>query len=129
MITSHSTDFLIRLKNASLAGRKQFTAPFSGFCQAIAALLKKNHFIDDFSVTDSAKKEIIVKVGYQDNIPLITGITLMSKPGRRHFEKVSAIPWGNTKNSLIIISTSHGVMSQKEAKKLGIGGELVAEIW
>lgn len=129
MITSHSTDFLIRLKNASRAGRKQFTAPFSGYCQRIAQLVKKYHFIDDFSVTNDPQKNIIVKLSYQDNIPAITDVSLMSTPGRRLFEKVSSLPWGKTKESLIIVSTSRGVMSQKEAKKLGIGGELVAEIW
>ena len=129
MTPSISTDFLIRIKNGSRASRKTITAPASKFCLAIAGVLKKYGFIDDFKVSDDVKKEITVTLAYDNLMPRIYDLHLFSKPGRRMYEKSHSLPWGKTKQALIIVSTSSGVMSQKEAKSKGIGGEIIAEIW
>jgi small subunit ribosomal protein S8 len=129
MTPSLSTDFLIRIKNGSRASRKTITAPSSKYCVAIATLLKKYGFIDNFSVSKDTKPEMTVTLAYNDQQPRIYDLHLFSKPGRRLYEKSHSLPWGKTKQSLIIVSTSSGVMSQKEAKSKGIGGEIVAEIW
>ena len=129
MTPSISTDFLIRIKNGSRASRKTITAPSSKFCLAIAGVLKKYGFIDDFKVSDDVKKEITVTLAYDNLMPRIYDLHLFSKPGRRMYEKSHSLPWGKTKQALIIVSTSSGVMSQKEAKSKGIGGEIIAEIW
>lgn len=129
MITSLTTDFLIRIKNGSRAGRPTISAPGSKFCTAIAQLLKKYGYISDYSITTDVKKVITVTLAYQNHQPRIYDITLFSKPGRRIYEKTHSLPWGKNKESLIVISTSSGVMSQKEAKKRGLGGEIIAEIW
>jgi small subunit ribosomal protein S8 len=129
MTPSLSTDFLIRIKNGSRASRKTITAPSSKFCLAIAEILKKYGYIDNFKVSEGVKKEITITLAYDDQIPHIYDLHLFSKPGRRFYEKSHSLPWGKTKQSLIIVSTSSGVMSQKEAKSKGIGGEIIAEIW
>ena len=129
MIASISTDFLIRIKNGSRAGRKTIVAPSSKFCLAISQLLKKYGYIDDYKITPGTKPEITVTLAYNGRQPRIYGLQLFSKPGRRLYEKSHSLPWGKTKQSLIVISTSSGVMSQKEAKLKGIGGEIIAEIW
>ncbi|MEI8067456.1 MAG: 30S ribosomal protein S8 [Candidatus Shapirobacteria bacterium] len=129
MIYSLSTDFLIRVKNGSMASRKTITAPGSKFSEHIAQLMKKYGYIADFSVEGDAIKTITIKLAYENGQPKISNVKLFSKPGRRMYEKSSSLPWGKTPNSLIIISTSSGVMSQKEAKVKGLGGELIAEIW
>ena len=129
MLQSTSIDFLIRIKNAARAGKKELTAPASNFCISIADLLKRYGYVDSYSVTDSAKREITLKLVYSDNQPKVTEVKIFSKPGRRVYEKVSALPWGKTPKSLIIVSTSSGVMSQKEAKTKSLGGEIIAEVY
>ena len=129
MLQSFSIDFLIRIKNGYRAGKKQITTPASNFCIDISKILKKYGFISDFSVSDGSKKEITLTFLYPDNQPRISDIKLFSKPGRRIYEKSSSLPWGKSPESLIIISTSSGVMSQKEAKVKGLGGEIIAEIY
>jgi small subunit ribosomal protein S8 len=129
MIQSLTTDFLIRLKNGSRAGRKSITAPGSKYSVALAAIIKKHGFINDFAISDDFKKEITITLGYNDNLPLISDVKLFSKPGRRVYETAYSLPWGKSKGSLIIISTSQGLMSQRQAKSKGLGGEIVAEIY
>jgi small subunit ribosomal protein S8 len=129
MLQSFSIDFLIRIKNAYRAGKKKMVAPASNFCISIADLLKRYGFISGYSVTDEAKRQITLDLIYTNNEPQVIEVKIFSKPGRRFYGKTSALPWGKTRQSLIIISTSAGVMSQKEAKSKGLGGEIIAEIY
>jgi small subunit ribosomal protein S8 len=128
MITSLSTDLLIRLKNGYLASRKSILAPNSKFNRSILDILKKHNFVDAYQVSED-KKSLIISLKYQNLIPKISQVTLFSKPGRRFYQKSTSLPWGKTQNSLIIIPTSAGLMSQKEAKVKGLGGEIIAEIF
>lgn len=129
MIQSLSTDFLIRIKNGYRAGRKTISAPASKFCISIAEIMKKNGFIADFSVQGDTKKSMTINLAYDNSQARLTEVNLFSKPGRRVYEKSSSLPWGKTPKSLIIISTSSGVISQREATTKGLGGEIIAEIW
>jgi len=129
MLQSTSIDFLIRIKNGYKAGKKKIIAPASNFCLDIAQLLKKYGFINDVSISEGIKKEITLNLSYDGLDPKVTNIRIFSKPGRRVYEKTSSLPWGKTPSSLIIISTSSGVMSQKEAKVKGLGGEIIAEVY
>lgn len=126
---SFSIDFLIRIKNATRAGKKTMIAPASNYCISIAELLKRYGYITNYSVSDETIRKITIDLAYSDNQPKITEIKIFSKPGRRLYEKVSSLPWGKTPHSLIIVSTSSGVMSQKEAKTKHFGGEIVAEVY
>lgn len=129
MIYSLSTDFLIRIKNGYKAGRKTISAPVSKLNVNMAELIKKYGYIADFSVEGDVKKVMTLKLAYDNNEAKVSDVQLFSKPGRRLYEKASSLPWGKTPKSLIIISTSSGVMSQKEARTKGLGGELIAEIY
>lgn len=130
MMQSTSIDFLIRIKNGYRAGRKTILAPASKFCISMADLLKKYGYLADYSVTGDVKKVMTLNLAYNNNNQSVfTDLVLFSKPGRRIYEKKSSLPWGKTPKSLIIVSTSTGVMSQKEAKVKGLGGEIIAEIW
>jgi small subunit ribosomal protein S8 len=129
MLQSFPIDFLIRIKNAARAGKRKMVAPASNFCVNIADLLKRYGYIINYSVTDGAKKQINIELAYDGLQPKISEIKIFSKPGRRIYEKVSSLPWGKTPKSLIIVSTSSGVMSQKEAKSKILGGEIIAEIY
>ena len=129
MHQSTSIDFLIRIKNGYRAGRKTIIAPASNFCVSIAEILKRYGYIADFTVTGDVKKDMTIKLAYKGIEPCVNNVQLFSKPGCRIYETNSSLPWGKSPSSLIIISTSSGVMSQKEAKKKGLGGEIIAEIW
>ena len=129
MLQSFSIDFLIRIKNAARAGKKKITVPASNFCINMTDLLKRYGYITDYSVTDDAKKQINIELAYNGNQPKISELKIFSKPGRRIYERASSLPWGKTPKSLIIVSTSNGVMSQKEAKSKSLGGEIIAEIY
>ena len=126
MITSPVTDFLIRVKNGYRASRKSISAPKSKIKVALAQMLKKYDYISDFQVDE---KTVTLNLSYDRRIPKITDITLFSTPGRKIYSPASNLPWGKTSNSLIIISTSKGLLSQREAVKSHIGGEVIAEIY
>jgi small subunit ribosomal protein S8 len=122
MINSLSCDLFIRIKNASLSGKKNITAPYSLFSQNILTLLRSHGFIKDFSV-DTDKRSFTI------TSPKINSVNIISKPGRRLYSKHTSLPWGKTPKSLIIVSTSTGLLSQKEAAVRKLGGELIAEIY
>jgi len=130
MIQSHSLDLLIRIKNAYQARRKTLTTPASNFSVAVAEIVKKNGFIKDYSVKNiDSKKEMTLDLIYTNNTPVLTDVKIYSKPGRRMYCNSGNIPWGNEPTSLIIISTSKGLLNQKQAQKAGLGGELIAQLW
>jgi len=128
---SPNLDFLIRLKNAYQAGKKSFTCPSSKYIVSIANLVKKHGFIKDFSLESLANKSQTIKVelNYLNKNPSMSHLQIYSKPGRRMYTNSSNLPWGFQSNSLIIISTSKGLLSQKQAQKAKLGGELIAQIW
>jgi small subunit ribosomal protein S8 len=122
MINSLSCDLLIRIKNGSRAGRKTISAPLSKYSLSLLEKLKKHGFIADFTINS---KERTISISQ----PRIQDLEIYSRPSRRLYCTSASIPWGKTPNSLIIISTSSGLLSQKEAVAKKLGGELVAEIW
>lgn len=129
MNNATSIDFLIRIKNGYMSGRKTISAPVSKFIISIADLMKKYGYIGEYSVEGNVKKTATFNLLYENNLPKISDIQIFSKPSRRIYEKSFSLPWGKSKSSLIIISTSAGLMSQKEAKSKGLGGEIIAEIY
>ena len=128
MLQSTSIDLLIRIKNAYMANQLVVTAPSSNFCQNLAKILKKHHLVADYSVSGKIKKVLSLDLLYTDHKPAIEDVKIFSKPGRRWYERASSLPWGKSSQSLIIVSTSQGLMSQRQAVKKHIGGELIAQI-
>ncbi len=126
MTNSPLHDFLIRIKNGYLAGRLTVTAPTSKVKVALSEVLKKNDFIDGFSVED---RTLTVNLQYDHREPKLTSVSFFSTPGRRVYHRVTSLPWGKTNHSLIIVSTSKGFMSQRQAVKAHLGGEVIAEIY
>lgn len=125
MTSSPITDFLIRLKNASKAGKTEIIAPASKVKTAICELLKKHHFITDYQTQGDVKKNLLISFESGN----ISSVSIFSKPSRHVYHKVSSLPWGKTRRSLIIVSTSSGLMSQKQARSQNLGGEILAEIY
>ena len=126
MVTNYSVgDFLIRVKNAAIAKNKEAVVSKNNEIEAIAKCLKKMGYLDDVA---SEKGILKVQLSFRDKRPVITDIKLVSKPGRRVYMKVAEL-LSKRGPSFYIISTPKGIVSSKEAKKLGVGGEVLAEIW
>lgn len=128
------SDFFIQIKNAYLVKKQRVVIPFSKMKFEIAKILEREKFI--LSANKKKKKKnktqhlfIDIKLKYDNNTPGIEDIKLISKPSRRIYLKKDEIKQVKSGYGISIISTSKGVMTNKEAKKLGIGGEIIAEIW
>jgi small subunit ribosomal protein S8 len=117
-------DFLIRLKNTALAGRKTVEVSSSKLVRAVARLLQKEGYLED--VTES-KGTLSANLAFHKKSPILDDIKLVSKPGLRIYmdrEELEA----KKGPSFFIISTSHGLMTTREALKKGLGGEVIAEV-
>ncbi len=118
-------DFLIKIKNASLARRKNVTVPYTKMVHSVSEILKKEKFLDEVKKVDDS---LAVKITYFKKEPLLMQLKLVSKPGKRVYAKSNEIR--NHKGlSFYIVSTPSGIMTSKDAAKKNIGGEIIAEIY
>lgn len=131
LVTDPIGDMLIRIKNASQARLSRVRIPASNVKQGIAQVLKENGYISDYKVIrDKAQGVIIIYLRYIDGKkPVITGVKRVSKPGRRIYAKAKEIPRVQDGLGIAILSTSQGIMSDVEARKRRIGGEILAYVW
>jgi len=124
------SDFLTRFKNASRAGNDQFLAPFSKVKAEIARILKEEGYIWNYEVDTSGKfPQLQVKTKFVDGTPALTDLKKVSKPGRRHYTGSQEIPRVLNGLGIAILSTSKGVITDKEARKLKIGGEVLCYVY
>ena len=131
MQTDPIADFLTRIRNGLRADHDQVEMPASRFKTEIARILKEQGYIDDYE-TESARvgKVLRVRLKYtEDRKPVILGMERLSKPGRRHYVTASEVPRVYGGMGTAIVSTSKGVMTGHDAKREGVGGELVARVW
>ena len=131
MQTDPIADFLTRIRNGLRADHDQVEMPASRFKTEIARILKEQGYIDDYE-TDTARvgKVLRVRLKYtEDRKPVILGIERLSKPGRRRYVNASEVPRIYGGMGTAIVSTSKGVMTGHDARREGVGGELVARIW
>lgn len=124
-------DFLTRVKNAGIARGESFTAPYSSIKAEIARILAEEGYIWSYEVVGEGKdKAIKVKSKYnKDGKSVITNVKRCSKPGRRQYVRSAEIPTVMNGLGISIVSTSQGMMTGAKARKLQIGGELIALIW
>lgn len=119
-------DLLIRIKNGYMASKKEVLVSSSKLSLAILELLKKEGFIDDFEVLE---RSIKVTLKYKNRGPVLTDVKRISKPGRRIYKGNKFLPYVYDGLGIAIISTPKGIMSDKMARKEGIGGEVMAFVW
>ncbi|GAB4304519.1 MAG: 30S ribosomal protein S8 [Myxococcota bacterium] len=131
MQTDPISDFLTRIRNGISAGFTQVRIPMSKQKLAIAELLRKEGYLADVGVDDAGNhKEIVVRLKYDENREcVIKGLKRLSKPGRRLYVSAGDIPKTLDGYGITIVSTSHGILTDKEARKQNIGGEALASIW
>ncbi len=124
-------DMLTRIRNASMVKHDTVEIPHSKLKAHVAENLKKEGYINDFSVIeDSNQGSIKIDLKYSGDLTaVITGIKRVSKPGCRVYVQSSDIPKVMSGLGISILSTSQGVMTDKEARKLNVGGELLCDVW
>ena len=129
-MTDPIADMIIRIKNAILASKKSVVIPHSKIKKNIADILLKNEYIESYEVTDEKPQpNIIVKLKYVKKLSVITDVKRLSKPGRRLYSPADKIPQTLGGYGITIVTTSKGLMTQKEARKQNLGGELLCQIW
>lgn len=121
-------DLLIRIKNGYMASKDSVMTPYSKIKEDILKILKKLGYIGDFIVDKKNKLDITVILAYENNKPLFTDVKIFSKPGRKFYIKSAEIRTDRSGITSKVLSTSKGVMTDIEAKKNKIGGELLFEI-
>ncbi len=129
-VTDQIADFLTRIRNAGKAGHKTVSIPSSKLKLAMSKILKEQGFIADFEeIQDSVQAQIKVNLRYYNREPAIRELKRVSKPGRRVYVPVDQLPRIKNGLGIAIISTSKGVMTEKEAKKFNVGGEFICSVW
>jgi len=130
-ITDSIADMLTRIRNASHSRHEQVEVPASKLKAEIARLLKEEGFIRNCSLVADGKQGILkIKLKYGEaGRPALTGIKRVSRPGRREFVGRARLPRVRNGLGLAIISTSRGLMTDKKARQLGVGGEVICYVW
>lgn len=130
--TDPIADMLTRIRNALKAGENTVKVPVSRSKIEIARILKEEGYISDYKVLapEGGKSDLIIELKYGPNRErVINGLKRISKPGLRVYAKKTEIPVLLGGMGTVVVSTSQGVMTGKEAKKVGVGGEIICYIW
>ncbi len=122
------SDLLTRIRNAMSARRGVVVMPYSKMKHAIAEILKKNHYIIDVKVAEAGGFKSLEMILPSDP-EAITALIRVSRPGRRVYVSSSDIPTVLGGRGLVILSTSSGLMTGRDARKQGLGGELICKVW
>ncbi len=131
VMTDPIADMLTRVRNANSVLHDKVEIPGSKIKKAIAAVLKEEGFIKDYTFTENEKQGVLtltLKYG-PEREKVISGIKRISKPGLRMYAKHAELPRVLGGLGIAIISTSRGIMSDKKARKAGLGGEIIAYVW
>ena len=131
VVTDTIADMLTRIRNANSMGYEEVTVPASKLKIELAKILKEEGFIKEYKVvSENVQKNILLTLKYGNKKEkVITGLKRISKPGLRVYVKSDEVPKVLNGLGIAIISTSKGIMTDKEARKENIGGEVLAYIW
>ena len=133
MVTDSIADMLTRIRNACRVRHERVDVPSSGLKLRIAEILKQEGFVKDFRVLkkgNAGHPVIELKISYDGkNVPVITDLQRVSRPGLRKYMQASDIPRVRNGLGILILSTSQGVMTDRNARKANVGGEALCEVW
>ena len=128
--TDPIADMLTRIRNAINVRKNEISLPHSKIKEHVARSLMSNGFLDSVSVTDlSVGKQLHIVINSQDSNARITEIKRISKPGRRSYSSATEMPIIKRGRGVVIVSTSKGLMTGKEARAAGLGGELIVSVY
>jgi small subunit ribosomal protein S8 len=135
-VTDPIGDMLTRIRNALMAGHQTVSVPSSKMKKAIAQILLQEGYVESLEEVESdsrSHRSLQIKLKYigvrRDRRPVISGLKRISKPGRRVYSNKREIPWVRSGIGVAILSTPKGVMTGTRARQLGVGGEVLCEIW
>ena len=123
-------DMISRIKNAQMRNHKMVELPSSNFKVKISEILKSEGFISDYKVNADSNKSILsINLKYHSGNPVINVIERVSKPGRRIFSRAESLPIINNGLGIAIVSTPKGVMTDIDARKQKVGGEIICKVF
>jgi small subunit ribosomal protein S8 len=126
-------DMLTRIRNAGMGKHRRLTMPNTKMTEAIAKILLEEGFIENYKVVEAKPQNVLqIDLKYtKERHPqfVIGGLRRISKPGRRIYTKRDDIPWVRSGLGIAILSTPKGVLADRQARKLGVGGELLCYVW
>ena len=123
-------DMIARVKNAQARNHKKVELPSSNFKSKIADILKNEGFIKDFKIKEENKKPVLsLELKYHSGNPVISNFERVSKPGRRIFSSADSLPKINNGLGIAIVSTPKGVMTDIDARKQKVGGEIICKVF
>jgi len=129
-LTDPIGDMLARIKNSQLRNHKKVEMPSSNFKMKIADVLKNEGYINGFNIDNNDNKQVlIIDLKYNSGSPVISVIERISKPGRRVFSSAQSLPKINNGLGIAIISTPKGVMTDIDARKQKVGGEIICKVF
>lgn len=133
MISDPIADMFTRIRNALQVKQNQVEMPSSKLKIAIAGILQREGYIEGFSVSEDAKPTLTIDLKYagqrRQRRPVITNIQRVSSPGRRVYKGKSEIPWVLSGMGIVIVTTPKGLMTGDEARRAGVGGEVIGYVW
>ena len=131
MYTDPIADMLTRIRNATVSRKDELVLPYSKFKANLAKVLEREGFISGIQETgDNTEKVLKINLKYsQDGGSVISGIKRVSKPGQRIYLPVEKLPRTNSGFGVTVVSTSKGLLTDKEARKQRLGGEVVCQVW
>lgn len=124
-------DMLTRIRNALMANHQTVTIPSSQIKVELARILKEEGYIKGFELVERKPAPVLrVRLKYTDDKqPVLTGLERVSKPGCRVYKKRDEIPWVLSGIGVAILSTNKGIMTGRQARRLGVGGEVLCYVW
>jgi small subunit ribosomal protein S8 len=130
MMTDPISDMLTRVRNATQTKAKRVDMPVSKLKAEIARILKENHFIQDYKILDDGKHGVLrLYLRYFEDHSVIRHVERVSRPGRRIYKSAGDLPKVRGGLGIAIVSTSHGMMTDRQARTQKVGGEVMALVW
>ncbi|MCB9716826.1 MAG: 30S ribosomal protein S8 [Myxococcales bacterium] len=129
-MTDPIADMLTRIRNAMIAGHENLEVPASRVKLRIAEILKEEGYINGYDrQEDGPQGKLLIELRFHGGQPAIEGLKRVSRPGQRRYARCSDIPKVRNGLGIMIVSTSQGMMTDRAARKAGVGGELVCSVW
>lgn len=130
MMTDPIADMLTRIRNAVAVRKSEVVLPYSKIKKEIAAILKKEGYVNDYEKVEDKFSNLKIVLKYdENNQPVLQHIKRISKPGQRIYASRDKLPVVLNNLGIAILTTSHGLMTNRQARRARVGGEVICEVW
>ncbi|MBL9126839.1 MAG: 30S ribosomal protein S8 [Verrucomicrobiales bacterium] len=129
MLSDPISDLLCRLRNAARAQHPEVLIPHSRLKESLARVLQREGYLSEVAVEGTTKKQIRLKLRYAGRKSVLEGLRRLSSPGRRVYARSTEIPKVRGGLGVVVLSTSSGIVTDREARQRKLGGELLCSVW